>query len=236
MEILLLIALLAGVIYLACDLIYRSGTYFKATKTPYLKVKSDKGIYGEYLTYKNLRGFEKRGAVFLFNLYIPSVRGETTEIDLVMICQKGIFVFESKNYGGWIFGSEDKRFWHQTLPAGRGGSRKNSFYNPIMQNRAHIKHLKALLGEDIPMRSVIVFSERCSLKAVTVQSGDVHVIKRGEVLGLVNRLWEEMADALTSEAVEEIKRKLVPYIDPGEGVKAAHIENVREHSQKNRRF
>ena len=45
-----------------------------------------------------------------------------------------------------------------------------------------------------------------------------------------------MADALTSEAVEEIKRKLVPYIDPGEGVKAAHIENVREHSQKNRRF
>ena len=86
------------------------------------------------------------------------------------------------------------------------------------------------------MRSVIVFSERCSLKAVTVQSGDVHVVKRGEVLGLVNRLWKEMADALTSEAVEEIKRKLVPYIDPGEGVKAAHIENVREHSQKNRRF
>ena len=68
MDIFLLTALLAGVMYLVCDLIYRSGTYFKATKTPYLKVKSDKGIYGEYLTYKNLRGFEKRGAVFLFNL------------------------------------------------------------------------------------------------------------------------------------------------------------------------
>ena len=50
MEILLLIALLAGVMYLVCDLIYRSGSYFKATKTPYLKVKSDKGIYSQPTT------------------------------------------------------------------------------------------------------------------------------------------------------------------------------------------
>ena len=35
--------------------------------------------------------------------------GETSEVDLIFITQKGIFVFESKNYSGWIFGDEKSR-------------------------------------------------------------------------------------------------------------------------------
>ena len=41
---------------------------------------------------------------------------------------------------------------------------KNRFYNPIKQNRTHIKWLQKYVGEDVPLFSIIVFSERCELK------------------------------------------------------------------------
>lgn len=57
----------------------------------------DPGEFGEYLiTYalenNNIGGYIK----VLKNLYIPIGYGKTTEIDVVMIHRKGIFVFESK--------------------------------------------------------------------------------------------------------------------------------------------
>ena len=76
----------------------------------------------EYLTYRYLRKFEKAGAKFLFNVYIPKENEETTEIDVLMISCKGLFVFESKNYGGWIFGSDNQKYWYQTFPAGHSSS------------------------------------------------------------------------------------------------------------------
>lgn len=39
----------------------------------------------------------------------------TYEIDLIMISETGIYVFESKNYSGWIFGDEKQRYWTQIL-------------------------------------------------------------------------------------------------------------------------
>ena len=101
---------------------------------PQSLVQFNKGRYGEYLIYKYLKGHEINGAMFLFNVYVPKENGETSEIDVIMIHHKGIFVFESKNYSGWIFGSETQRMWTQTLPKGRKRSHKESFYNPIIQN------------------------------------------------------------------------------------------------------
>ena len=69
----------------------------------------DIGRYGESLTEVEL----KKSAIFgmegkiLRNLYVPKDNGETTEIDVLFICSKGILVIESKNYSGWIFGNED---------------------------------------------------------------------------------------------------------------------------------
>lgn len=149
---------------------YKECAYYQVTGNSPLQVYFDKGKLGEYMTYKYLQRAENGGAKFLFNIYIPKGENETTEIDVLMIHSKGLFVFESKNYSGWIFGSEYQKNWYQTLPQGRGRSHKESFYNPIMQNRTHIKHLKAMVGENVPMYSIITFSERCTLKKVEVKS------------------------------------------------------------------
>ena len=58
------------------------------------------GKLGEVLTAKELKYvqlFGRKGRI-LRNIYVPKDNGETSEIDLLYITQKGIFVFESKNY------------------------------------------------------------------------------------------------------------------------------------------
>lgn len=207
---------------------YTKSSYYLVTKTSPIQLYFDKGKLGEYMTYKYLRSAEKNGAKFLFNIYIPKGEEETTEIDVLMIHAKGLFVFESKNYSGWIFGSENQKNWCQTLPQGKGRSRKESFYNPIMQNRTHIKHLKALVGEDIPTHSIIVFSERCTLKKIEIKSDDIRVIKRDKVYDTAAAICAKTETvALSDMQITEIHDKLYPYTQVSEATKEQHIQNIK---------
>ena len=210
-------------------LIYRGSTYYRITKNLLIQVLFDKGKYGEYLTYKRLRNEEKSGAKFLFNIYIPKGEHETTEIDVLMIHPAGLFVFESKNYSGWIFGNENQKPWYQTLPRGRGRSHKEKFYNPIMQNRTHIQHLKALLGDHLPMHSVITFSERCTLKKVELYSKDIYVINRHQIADVVQLICNGAKEpVLPSGQMEAVYDKLYPYTQVSKVVKKEHIENIEK--------
>ena len=207
---------------------YEDSAYYQITKNPYASVRCDKGKYGEYLIYKSLRGFESKGVKILFNIYLPKDNYETTEIDALLICSKGLFVFESKNYSGWIFGNEDHKNWTQTLPIGRGRSHKERFYNPITQNKLHIKHLKNLIGEYVPMRSIIVFSDRCTLKNITIKSSDVNVIKNYSVAFTVSQICNQIqGDLLTEEKINEIYNKLYPYTQVDLKIKEQHAEKIR---------
>ena len=95
--------------------------------------RQKKGTIGErkiYAILENLKG--SKG--MLPNCYLPLENGKTTEIDLILIHESGIYVIESKNFGGWIFGNDTQKFWTQSFSDGRGGSKKYKFYNPLWQN------------------------------------------------------------------------------------------------------
>lgn len=93
-----------------------------------------------------------------------------------MLHRTGIYVLESKNYSGWIFENEKDASWTQTLP----NKDKNHFYNPVKQNKTYIMWLNEMLGNDVST-SIIVFSERCTLKSITLDSKNIYVIKRDEL-------------------------------------------------------
>ena len=97
----------------------------------------------------------------------------------MLLHDSGLYVFESKNYSGCIFGTETQKNWTQTLPMGKGKSKKNHFFNPIIQNKGHIKWLKTYLqSNNFPIFSCIVFSDRCTLKNINLTSGEHDVINR----------------------------------------------------------
>lgn len=193
----------------------------------------DKGKYGEYLTYKYLRKYEKNGCEFLFNAYIPKKDDENTEIDVMMISPQGIFVFESKNYSGWIFGNEKQKTWTQTLPSGRNVT-KEHFFNPIMQNKTHIKYLRKIVGDDVPIHSIIVFSERCELKKVHVESQNVYVIKRNSLIKCVSMICDNTSKVVMDQnKIDEIYFKLLPLTNVSEEVKKQHIETINQKYSSN---
>ena len=146
---------------------YKQSSYYRITRNPYFDILSDIGKSGEYSIYKKLKFLEKDRNKILFNLYIPRENNKFTEIDIVLLTAKGLFVIESKNFKGWIFGNENQKMWTQTLPSGYN-CHKEQFYNPIKQNSTHIKYLRKIITDSIPIESIIVFSDSCTFKNVNV--------------------------------------------------------------------
>ena len=210
---------------------YKNTAYYLVTRNLYSSVRQNRGFKGEYLIYKRLRHFEKDGGKFLFNIYLPKTNDGTSEIDVLLICSKGLFVFESKNYSGWIFGNEAHNSWTQTLPLGwNKGSHKERFYNPILQNEVHIRHLKRFIKKETNIWSVIVFSDECVLKDVTVSSDDVNVVNCDDVLSAVMQICDQTQfDILTHEEIDDIYTKLYGYTQVTNEVKQRHKSNLQKY-------
>lgn len=184
----------------------------------------NKGNFGEFSSYgklAKLQGYHKA----LFNIYIPNGKEQTTEIDLVYLHETGIYVIESKNYSGWIFGDEKSPKWMQTFPNGQ----KFSFYNPIRQNLGHIIALKALLPsiETAQFTSIIVFSERCELKKVTCEAKYTYVIKRDRLSKLMEHQIQNSPKILETAYIDKIYNFLSQYQKVDKSVKEQHIETIK---------
>lgn len=232
MELLVTVIVIMVIWYAVEAVLYRQTDYYKNTHKSYLSVRMDKGSYGEYLTYKYLKCYEEDGAKFLYNCYLPKENEKTTEIDVLMIHSSGIYVFESKNYSGWIFGSEKQKTWTQTLPNGKK-SQKEHFLNPIMQNKLHIKWLKEQIGENYPIHSVIVFSERCTLKKIDLISTDIKVIKRDQVKHTVKEAASNFGNVMSQEQIVSVYDKLYPFTQVTDYVKEKHVEDIKTaHSEQ----
>lgn len=224
--------LCAIIFFVICFIVksrYQKSEYYAQTKMPYLRMLFNKGSIGEYYTYKYLKplkGYRR----FLFNCYLPKDDGTTTELDVIMLHESGIYVFESKNYSGWIFGSENQQHWTQTLPKGKGRLQKSHFLNPIIQNKVHLKWLQNYLEDNnVPQfYSYIVFSDRCTLKDITLTSGNHHVINRYDILPAVRKNVETAENNLSKEEINTLFEKLHPLTQIDNAQKNVHVENIRQ--------
>lgn len=224
-----LIAVIAVlVVYAVKKRQYEKTEYYLQTHNPYRSVLFDKGRLGEFYTYQCLRGLDgyKR---FLFNVYLPKPNGETTEVDVILLHESGIYVFESKNYSGWIFGTETQQYWTQTLPMGKGKTKKSKFFNPILQNKVHVKWLQQFLGEGqkLPIYSFVLFSNHCTLKNITLTSGEHFVMNRRHILAAVRKEAKHSALRLATEEIDALYGKLYPLSQTDAAKRLAHIETVQ---------
>ncbi|WMJ23361.1 nuclease-related domain-containing protein [Paludicola sp. MB14-C6] len=177
------------------------------------------GAYGEYVTVKQLEkltGYKKiiRNPIFI-------TENESCEIDIIMIHETAIYVIESKNYSGWIFGKENQFKWTQCLKR----KRKNSFYNPIMQNRKHIKVLADLLNIDT-FQSVIVFSDRCELKKVEYNS-NIILNKRTNAIRSIKYAVKNNPPILNEMQIDEFYNRIMQKAYFDKETRRKHIESIK---------
>ena len=117
-----------------------------------------KGVVGERRVSKLLESLGEEASIYN-DLYIPKKNGEMTQVDHVLLSAYGLFVIETKNYKGWIFGGETQRNWTQTIY-----KKRSQFYNPVIQNNAHLIALQHYINMDVPVHSIIVFSDATTFK------------------------------------------------------------------------
>ncbi|MEK4826909.1 nuclease-related domain-containing protein [Niallia sp. FSL W8-0951] len=118
-----------------------------------------KGELGEYKIDIQLSQLPK-DYMYLNDLFIKNPKSSTgySQIDHVIITPYGLFVIETKNYQGTIYGGKDRKTW---LING-----KFKMMNPLMQNYGHIQALKSFIEAKYHpyFISVVSFTKRCTFK------------------------------------------------------------------------
>jgi hypothetical protein len=93
------------------------------------------------------------------DVIIPAKNG-TTQIDHLLVSPYGLFIVETKNIKGWIFGSEGQQKWTQSLYG-----KNYSFQNPIRQAFRQKKILSEFLGlNESIIHTVIYFVGDCEFR------------------------------------------------------------------------
>ena len=100
-----------------------------------------KGVVGEFIVNVSAKLFlDKKQYHLIKNVTLPTEDG-STQIDHIIVSKYGVFVVETKNMKGWIFGSPNQKTWTQKIY-----KHSSKFQNPLHQNYKHIKTLESLLG------------------------------------------------------------------------------------------
>ena len=124
-------------------------------KTPWFK-----GLIGEFIVNIAAKMFLNRSEYHLIKNVTLRTEDGTTQIDHIIVSKYGVFVVETKNMKGWIFGSPKQKTWTQKIY-----KQSRKFQNPLLQNYKHLKTIESLLGlNDQQINSVVVFTGDSTFK------------------------------------------------------------------------
>lgn len=141
-----------------------------------------KGKIGEMLISCLLSKLDPNKYYVLHDVLIRHDKG-TSQIDHIVVSNYGIFVIETKNYKGWIYGDDRSKYWTQVLY-----KRKEKFVNPLHQNYGHMKAIEQIFTnkEDLSFIPIVVFLDQATLKVETT----AHVIYSTHLLKTIKKYKE----------------------------------------------
>ncbi|HHQ4761638.1 NERD domain-containing protein [Aeromonas veronii] len=163
-----------------------------------IKTPRFKGMVGEAFINLGIRLFLDRQEYHLLkDVTLPTPQG-TTQIDHVIVSRFGLFVIETKNIKGWIFGNPAHKSWTQQLYR-----RRHTFQNPLRQNYLHLMTLKSLLGlADHQLHSIIYFIGDCTFKTPMPDN----VMNRGLIRYIKSKTTQVLTSAEVTRVIDTIQR------------------------------
>ena len=186
-----------------------------------LKINSSKikGSIGEAKVNTRLN-FLGKEYIVLKDILIKTSDGYTSQIDELVLSEYGLFVIETKNYKGWIFGNEKAENWTQVIYKD-----KHTFRNPIKQNWSHIYALKSVLSDypNIRYHPIVVFSGNATLKSI---ESSVPVIYSNRLNSTIRRLSFEKC--LSIDEVNKIQTILESSELKERNARKEHIKNIKQ--------
>ncbi|MGH1457884.1 MAG: NERD domain-containing protein [Paracoccaceae bacterium] len=164
------------------------------------------------------RQLNEQEYTLLEDLTLPTSHG-TTQVDHIVLSRFGVFVVETKNMSGWIFGGKTQARWTQVMRR-----HKSQFQNPLRQNYHHVKVVQDLLGIRLEqLENLVVFVGSAQPK--TEMPANVFWNRRD----LLNHIASQKTVRFTESEVRDFTRKLrSSALDANKETRRAHVQHVRE--------
>lgn len=180
-----------------------------------------KGRAGENRVSAILNRLPNEKYIVLDDILLKTSRG-TSQIDHVVLSEFGIFVIETKNYSGWIYGGENAEEWTKNVYGN-----KYSFRNPLKQNYAHVKALMEILGITnqnifIP---IVAFSNQAEIK---VQSSK-NILNFCDIKRCI---LNYQTSILSFDILRDYESKLLKYKDYTKDAKKEHVEEIKSETKR----
>ena len=112
------------------------------------------GEAGEKLVARELNKYKTENSRLLNDVVLLDDKGESYQIDHIFINENGVWIIETKNWSGMIYGSDEQKEWTQVLAYGK---EKNRVYSPVKQNLTHVYKIQKILKKNTPLISLVVF-------------------------------------------------------------------------------
>ena len=155
------------------------------------------------------------------NVTLPDGDG-TTQIDHIFVSRYGVFVVETKNMTGWIFGAENQAHWTQTLY-----KHKTRFQNPIRQNYKHIKTLESLLRIPVSkIHTVIVFAGDSKFKTELPKCVCTLRNFTDYIRSFSDTVFSDDEVAIIRRNIENAR------LEDNSATRNAHVKNLRDRHRK----
>lgn len=181
-----------------------------------------KGEVGEQKVRNILKDLPCEDYIVVNNLLIKNGIS-TLQIDHVVISVYGIFVIETKNIDGWVFGKEKDNFWTKQLPYS-----SYSISNPIKQNNEHLVLLKKYLKPfgKLNYISIIAFSKNSELKKSVIYNKEgIHVVYYDD---LIQTILEHKDKYIDKDLVQIIAKWLEFFNIDSEENRKKHIAEIEK--------
>ena len=179
----------------------------------------NKGKVGEMAVGIRLAaGLPKEEYTVLNDIYLPLAEGGTTQIDHVVVSPYGVFVVETKNLKGWIFGDAKAPTWTQVV-----FHKKSTFQNPIRQNYLHVCAIAENLG--LPkecMKGIVVFAGDCEFKTPMLEG----VVEAGRLTAYIKGFQEELFDKAGMKEIVKVLKEWDASVSRSQ--RRAHVENLKK--------
>ena len=183
-----------------------------------------KGKVGEFAVALHVKLYLKDPAYILLNdCTLPDEQSGTTQIDHILLSPYGIFIIETKNYKGWIFGSERQKLWTQKI-----FKKSYKFQNPLHQNYKHQKVLEQVLADIITpeyLHSIVVFMPDCEFKT----DMPVNVFRGAAWVDYVKNFKAEVIPAMKLKRIQLRIEKEV--LEKSWKTNRIHVENLKQRKE-----
>ena len=183
-----------------------------------------KGKVGEFAVSTHVKLYLDERYILLNDVTLPDESAGTTQIDHILLSPFGVFVIETKNYKGWIFGGERQKVWTQKIY-----KKSYKFQNPVYQNYKHIKVLESVLSDIVEpqlLHSVIVFMPDCEFKTSLPKN-----VFKGSA-------WIEFIKGFQHEVIPPMKLKRIQLriekeiLEKSWKTNREHVENLKQRHER----